>query len=234
MAIEVAPGVYDISLTFVHAFLVAADDGLTLIDSGTPKREQKFLRLVGDLKMQPSDVHSIVLTHHHADHMGSLAALKGATKAAIYAHAEDVPYIRGERLQPGPNRNGLGNRIMAMFMERMANQKPDFVQVDSEVTDGQELPVAGGLRVIHTPGHTPGHIALLQQSKRVLFAGDAAANLFGLRPPPSIFTADTEQAKQSLRRLAELEFDVACFGHGSVLKGAAHRRFRRLVEKMAR
>src|SRR3990170_5024174 len=75
------------------------------------------------------------------------------------------------------------------------------------------------------PGPNPGGL---------LFAGDAAANVIRLGMPIGMFTADREQAKESVRKLAALEFEVACFGHGRVLKGEANLKFRRLAEKLAR
>jgi glyoxylase-like metal-dependent hydrolase (beta-lactamase superfamily II) len=112
---------------------------------------------------------------------------------------------------------------------------PTIAPVDVEVADGEELAVAGGIRAVHTPGHTPGHLSfLLPRGGGVLFAGDAAANIIRLGLPIGMFTADREQAKESIRKLASLEFEVACFGHGRVLKGEANLRFRRLAEKLAR
>jgi glyoxylase-like metal-dependent hydrolase (beta-lactamase superfamily II) len=52
--------------------------------------------------------------------------------------------------------------------------------------------------------------------------------------PIDMFTIDPDQAKESIRKLAALEFEVACFGHGRVLKGEANLKFRRLAEKLAR
>jgi glyoxylase-like metal-dependent hydrolase (beta-lactamase superfamily II) len=112
------------------------------------------------------------------------------------------------------------------------------VAIEREVADGDDLPVAGGIKVIHTPGHTAGHVSYLwPQAGGVLFTGDAAGNFRGLRPPigmAGMFTEDHEQAKESFRKLAELEFGAACFGHGGPLTGQAHAEFRRAVEKMAR
>jgi glyoxylase-like metal-dependent hydrolase (beta-lactamase superfamily II) len=107
--------------------------------------------------------------------------------------------------------------------------------VDEEIDDDQELPIAGGVRVLHTPGHTAGHVSLWVPSKRLLFAGDAASNLFGrIRPPFGMFTEDMVRAKESMRRLAELDFETACFGHGGVLRGRDTLRFHRFVERLGR
>jgi glyoxylase-like metal-dependent hydrolase (beta-lactamase superfamily II) len=125
-------------------------------------------------------------------------------------------------------------------VDRVAHPKLEPVGADHEVDDGDELPIAGGLRVIYTPGHTAGHVSYLwSQHGGVLFAGDAAGHVFGRLAPPvgaigGSFTEDAAQAKESFRNLAALEFDIACFGHGGVIKGKAHTAFRRKVERMAR
>ncbi len=141
--------------------------------------------------------------------------------------------MRGDKPQPGPNPDRLLGKLAGTVFERLTTPAPP-VAVDVEVADGAELPIAGGIRAVHTPGHTPGHLSYLLPSKNVLFVGDAAANLLRLGLPLGMYTADRQQAKESIRKLAALEFDVACFGHGRVLKGEANLRFRRLAEKLAR
>ena len=141
--------------------------------------------------------------------------------------------MRGDEPQPGPNPGSLLGKLAGPLLSRLSPPAPP-ADVDVEVADGEELPLAGGINAVHTPGHTPGHLSFLLPSKNVLFVGDAAANMLRLGLPISMFTADREQAKESIGKLAALEFDVACFGHGRVLKGEANLRFRRLAEKLAR
>ena len=234
MAIEVVPGVYGISMTFVQAYLIA-DDGLTLVDSGLPRQGlKKITAEMERLGRKAGDLKHIVVTHYHVDHAGSLAALRQASGATVYMHPEDAPYIRGDKPLPGPNPAGLAGRLLAPFFLRLFGRGLEASAVDREVADGEVLPIGEGLQVVHAPGHTPGHIAVLMPSKKVLFVGDALANTFGLRPPVGMFTVDMAQARESMRKLAQLEFEVACFGHGRVLKGQAQAAFRRFVEKLAR
>ena len=87
--------------------------------------------------------------------------------------------------------------------------------VDVLVSDGDELPILGGITILHTPGHTPGSISLLLQHKGVLIVGDVLAHrLFRLRLPSRGFTVDIAQEILSIKRVARLEFDTICFGHG--------------------
>ncbi len=232
---EIVSGVYGISMAmgYVNAFLIAGEDGLALVDSGLPRRKDAILGVVAGIARQPADLKHILITHYHVDHMGSLADLKGACDAKSYVHPADSPVVRGDEPQPGPNPSSLLGKLAGPVLERLS-PVPTAAAVDVEVQDGEELPIAGGIKVLHTPGHTPGHLAFLLPAKKVLFVGDAADNVLRLGPPFGMYTVDPEQAKESIRKLAALEFDVACFGHGRVLKGEAHLRFRRLVEKLAR
>ncbi len=230
---EIVSGVYGIGMGYVNAFFIVGEDGLTLVDSGLAKKKDTILGAVAGAGRQPQDLKHILITHHHIDHIGSLAALKEATGAKCYVHPADSPIVRGDEPQPGPNPGSLLGKLAGPLLSRMSPPAPP-ADVDVEVADGEELPLAGGIKAVHTPGHTPGHLSFLLPSKNVLFVGDAAANMLRLGLPIGMFTADREQAKESIGKLAALEFDVACFGHGRVLKGEANLRFRRLAEKLAR
>ena len=178
----------------------------------------------------------IAVTHHHVDHTGSLAALASATKAKVYVHPLDAPVTRGAVPVPGPNPKSIAGKALWPVIKRITPRQLPPLSIDHEVQDGEDLPIAGGLRAIHTPGHTAGHVSYLwPRHGGVLFVGDAAGHMFGrLGTPSPMFTEDMEEARDSIRKIAALEFDTACFGHGGVLKGRAHAAFRRYVEKMAR
>ena len=98
-------------------------------------------------------------------------------------------------------------------------------EIEIELKNGDELDFAGGLRVIHAPGHCAGQVVfLLPDNGGLLFAADAASNMFGLGYPP-IFE-DLNEGNMTLSRLAALDFKIACFGHGSAIIGQAAERFR--------
>jgi glyoxylase-like metal-dependent hydrolase (beta-lactamase superfamily II) len=109
----------------------------------------------------------------------------------------------------------------------------DPVTPDELVEDGAVLDVLGGATVVHVPGHTPGAIALHLPGLAVLFSGDAISHRKGrLGPPPPDFTADPERAVESARRMAQLDIDVLCPGHGPPLVGGAGDRLREMVAGM--
>ena len=234
---EVIPGVYRIGMGYVSAYLIAQDE-ITIIDSGLPKRRDTILKAANEAGRKADDVKHIALTHHHVDHTGSLAALIAATGAKAYIHPLDAPIVRGEKTAPGPNRTIVAGRVLGPLMARVT-PKLQTVESLQETNDGDDVPAAGGMKAIHTPGHTAGHLAYLwPQNGGVLFAGDAAGSVMGLRPPTGalggMFTEDVAAAKDSFRKLAALEFEVACFGHGGPIKGNAHVAFRRAVGKLAK
>jgi glyoxylase-like metal-dependent hydrolase (beta-lactamase superfamily II) len=227
---EVAPGVYSIErVRMAHAFLVEGE-GLTLIDTGMRGSGESVLNALAALGRRVSDLRHIVISHHHFDHTGSLARLAEVSQATVSVHAADASYVRGDLPRPPFKRVGFSGWFLRPFMGLFPQPEP--CHVDRELQDGDEIEAAGGLKVIHAPGHTPGHIALLMPSKRILFAGDAVLNVLGLRPPMAMATVDMAQAKESVRKMAALDFDIACFGHGGVMRKDAVLRFRRFAERL--
>ena len=209
----------------VNMYLIDSLDGLVLIDAGLPDSAGKVLDAVRELGKAPGNLRHIVLTHAHPDHIGSLAALVRATGARTYMHLLDVPIAqRGSgfrALQPAP---GLLPSIMLKLFSR-PNMIVEPTHIDQQLMGGDRLPIAGGLDIIHVPGHCAGQVAILWTEHGVLFAGDACSNLMGLGPP--IGYEDHEEGERSQRKLASLNFDMACFGHGRPIKHAAAARFRK-------
>jgi glyoxylase-like metal-dependent hydrolase (beta-lactamase superfamily II) len=221
----IAAGLYSLAVGPVNTFFLDSSDGCVLIDAGFPSSAQKILQAIQELGKQPKDVRHIILTHAHPDHIGSFAALKKATGADAYMHPLDAPIaIAGtgfRRLYPAP---GLFSHI-AIRALALAAQSVEPASIEHEVRDGDVLPIAGGLTAIHVPGHCAGQIALLwPQHGGVLFAVDTCAHMMGLGL--SIGYEDLEEGKRSLKKLAQLDFQIACFGHGKPIMRNASSQFR--------
>jgi len=229
---EVVPGVFQLSRWWDQAdlgsnvYLIDAGGELTLVDTGYKGKELLITEKVRSLGYSPSRITAIIITHHHPDHVGGLAALVEVTKARVIAHAADAPFIDGRLPQPGPSRPAWLRRAAHPF-NRMLATRP--AAVDIEVAEGDELPLADGIRILHTPGHTPGSICIFLRRSGVVFTGDLLAQRFGLKWPSIPFTADVEQLRLSVRKLAGYQFESACFGHGSPIRVNADRRVRRFA-----
>ncbi len=197
-----------------NVFLIV-NRNLTLVDTGFKGRSVHILKEVQRIGYSPADIDNIIITHHHADHTGSLAALKEVTSATVFAHAADAPYIDGRRLQPGPTRPEWLGKSLAPLQGLWATTP---VAVDVMVDDGYELPISEGVKILHTPGHTPGSISLYLPGEGLVMVGDVLSNTYGLSLPSKAFTVNLAQEINSIRRLGTLEFDMVCFGHGLPLK----------------
>jgi len=228
---RVVQGVLQLPHPVSNAYLLDGGEGLVLVDTGMRGRAGDLRREIDRVARSAArDLAAIAITHAHADHIGSLAQLAAVIDVPILAGSIDAPVIRAGGALPKPIPTGPLGRLMAIVAPRL---EVDPARVDVALRDGDGVPGAPGLEAIHTPGHTAGHTSFLWPDEGgVLFAGDVAVHVLGLRE--SFAHADREQARLSLAKLAALDFRVAVFGHGPPIVGGAVTRFRRLVERQAR
>jgi len=186
-----------------YAYLILGNEPI-LIDTCLPGRSAAMLTELEALGLAPSDIAHIFLTHHDVDHIGNARALQQASGAKLWAHQEDVPYILGQR-----NRPGIKRLVQTLI-------KAPVPRVDETYTPGRTI---GGVEVIATPGHTPGHVSFLYSE--TLFSGDLVISARGrLRPSPALMTWDKSILKRSLREVRQRSFVRVCPAHGEpVLRG---------------
>jgi glyoxylase-like metal-dependent hydrolase (beta-lactamase superfamily II) len=219
---KITEHVYAVPLGFVNTFLIDQDE-LTLIDAGIAGSEKAILSAIQDLGRQAGDLKQILVTHLHGDHIGSLAALQHVSGAKIWMHPADAELARqglsGRPSQPGP---GVLNRIIyTLFVGRQVSTgRVEPARIDGEFGDGQIIPAGGGIRAIHTPGHTAGHTAFLWEgSGGVLFAGDMIGHI--TRLGYGMLYEDLAEGQRSIRMIAGLQFNILCFGHGATITSNA-------------
>jgi len=228
---EIIPNVHQVpGMRGANVYLLL-DSTLTLVDTGMPGSANAILSYIEGLDPPAGDLARIVITHHHLDHVGSLAALKQCTSAQVFAHPGDASFISGEQSASPP-----AGALMRLLFRLLAPLLPqaDPVPVDGTLQDGERLDLLSGATVVHVPGHTPGAIALHFPAERLLICGDVVDHRRNrLGPPPKAFTDDMDQAIAALHRLAELDFDVLCPGHGAPIVGGADEQLRTMVRALA-
>jgi glyoxylase-like metal-dependent hydrolase (beta-lactamase superfamily II) len=206
---QIVPGVWQLAgfpRDMVNVYLM----GDVLVDTATRWAFGRILRQLG--KRRPS---LIALTHCHPDHQGAAAALCEHFRVPLACPAADVPAMEGRApMQPD-------NLIMRLGVRFLGGRSHPVARVLHEGDD------VAGFRVMHTPGHTPGHSIYFRATDRVAIAGDVLANIHffngrpGLREPPPFFSADFAQNRRSAQILAALQPRLVCFGHGPPLADPA-------------
>lgn len=204
MAEQVVPGVYTFTGLMVgRVYLIEDAEGPTLVDAGMGDAPAKIARQMGELGYQPGDAKRILITHAHLDHVGGLPELQRLTGAEVVASEGERPFIKS-------------------------------ALVDRTIAGGDRLAeVMGGLEVVSTPGHSPGHVVYWQPEKRILFCGDVLMHFFArLSLPFRMATPDMDENIRSIGRVVALEPEVVCFGHGPPLTQGAAEAVRRFARKV--
>lgn len=226
---SVVPGVHRIDLGVVNAYVLQAEDGVTLVDTGMAATRPLLLRAMKTLGVDVRDIRRILVTHAHPDHTGSLAYFRRASGARVYMHPDDAALVRqGRALRPGlrPPPHPVFGAVVPLALWAVPRHV-EAAETDQPVLDGERLEIAGGIRVVGFPGHSAGQVGYLwERHGGVLFAGDPAANQLG-RLDVAIVYEDCAQGMRDLVKLASLEYDTVCFGHGPPIVGRASAAVRR-------
>jgi glyoxylase-like metal-dependent hydrolase (beta-lactamase superfamily II) len=200
----------EIQLTRVKAHLVIEPE-LSLIDCGYAGSGPRIAKAITAEGRSVADLTRVVLTHGHPDHAGSARELAEGG-AAILIHPADGAALRTTW------RDVLKRPTRGRVFAAMTPEPPAFEPIE----DGDVLPMLGGLRVVHTPGHTPGSVCLYGARDRVLFVGDALQRRFGrVSFASGLYSDDHAAARRSVKRLAELDVETVVFSHFAALREGA-------------
>ncbi len=226
-ALPITADLWNGPMTIYPALILDEVHGATLVDAGVPGMQADFETALGSIGVKLSDVRRIIITHHDLDHIGSLPALVAATGADVLTSVGEVPYVQGEKpgqKQPSPE------AIASMPPEARARfANPPKAAVTRILNDNELLEIAGGVRVISTPGHTVGHLSLFVESDGLLITGDAMTSEAGqLRFPMARATPDMPLALESLKRLAALPVRAVLTYHGGLVSREAAQQLQRL------
>ena len=225
-AVQLTPRCWQLKMNLVNCYLLETQDGLLLIDTGYPNSADKLFSAVRQAGHDPAHIRHLLLTHCHIDHGGSAAEVRRRTGARTYAHALDGPLIdQGIAERPGTTRTpGLVNLLVYLFFIKYAGTSYEPIPIDQLLHHGEVLPLMGGIEVVHTPGHSAGHVCLLLRQEKILVAGDICSHVMGLSY--STINEDIVLARQSILQAAEYSFDQAVFGHGDPLTERANQQLR--------
>lgn len=210
-------------------------DSWILVDTGMPGTAPAILGLAKQEGIGNQKLNTILLTHQDIDHIGGLPAFQ-AGKPVVYAHADDTEVINGKQPFLKVSAERLAGLLAALPDDVRSQFEAAFIRpisanVDRTMGDGETLPFAGGVTVIHTPGHTPGHVSLYHKASKTLIAGDSMVIHEGvLSKPRAEVTPNMEQALQSLKKYQAYEIaNVICY-HGGLLQGDINGMIAGLIE----
>lgn len=224
---RIRKGVYQLEAAgWVNAYLLEGPRGLTLVDTGHSKAADALGDEIERSGFSLQDLEQVLITHAHFDHVGGAAILLDRKRVKVYAHPHDIPQMKGVLPKETWHRK-FGRWLLGMWFP----WKP--LEVLVPLQQGQTLRALPTWQVLHTPGHTAGSLSLYQPTEKILIAGDALANRNDkLSLSPSLYNDDDGAAFASAQRLAALDCDVLCCGHGPVIRTGGALKLQKLVESL--
>ena len=222
---KITENVYGILTKFgyLNQYVILNDTSVTVVDMLLGKSDvdnlEKELATIGK---SLDDVNHMLITHAHPDHIGGLPEFQRRSNAPTYAHRIDAQIIRGEAESVYANPDELTGISRLMYGQISKNRSMELGRVDVNLGDGDKLDqILEGLEVVHLPGHSHGQIGFYIPQQKLLIGGDVMMRLFGsLRFPIRAVSPDWTEVKQSIRRVAEMDVDILCLGHGKPLFNA--------------
>lgn len=232
LGLEVLPDLYCYTIQIVNICLVGNPEtnDFVLIDAGMPGSANEIISVTEERFGSNSRPKAIILTHGHFDHVGAIIELVKHWDVPVYAHELELPFLTGQMSYPKPDPTVEGG--MVAKMSPLFPNEP--IQLGNHVhmlpSDGS-VPQLQGFRWVHTPGHTPGHVALFREQDRALIVGDAFVTVkqeslykvltqeMEISGPPRYLTTDWQAAWESVRTLQALKPTVAVTGHGMPMSG---------------
>lgn len=226
---QIAADVWCLRDKIVNLFFVGSKEKWMMVDTGLYGSASTIKGTAEKLFGANTPPQFIFLTHGHFDHVGAVKTLAEEWNVAVYAHERELPFLTGrESYQPPDSTVGGGMMAASSFLYP---RSPIDLGGRVKAVHGESLNGFDEWRVVHTPGHTQGHVSLFRERDRLLIAGDAFVTTkqesliavltqkVELHGPPAYFTPDWISARMSVEKLAALKPDTIATGHGQPLRG---------------
>lgn len=246
---NVAKGVEALEMTMnmmgnqsvIYPTLLWDEETVILVDAGVPAQLPEIQKVMDQVGAPFNKLNKVIITHQDLDHIAGLPELLKLSdhKVEVLAHDNEKPYIQGDKPLIKMNPEQMAKRLASLPEEQRKQLEKIFeaskhikANIDKTVEDREVLPYCGGITVIHTPGHTPGHICLYLNQSKTLITGDALnvidGQLVGPRPE---FSADIAAAKNSLQKLTQYDIETVVCYHGGVYKENVNQRLLELTKE---
>jgi glyoxylase-like metal-dependent hydrolase (beta-lactamase superfamily II) len=224
--------------TKIYPTVILNNDSLILIDTGFPGVFNQISEAIEKEGLEFSKLDTIIFTHQDIDHIGNVVQIlnKVPGKIKTFSHEEEKAYINGEKTpvklaKLESNLENLPDNMKAVYKMLKAGFENNKVNIDETLIDGQELPYCGGITVIHTPGHTPGHMCLYFKSWKLLIAGDILAVNDGiLLRGNQAYNLDNEENKKSIEKLMKYDIETVICYHGGMYNDNVNIRIAQLAD----
>ena len=219
----------------IHLTLIWDDKTVVLVDAGFPDQLQQIREAMNNAGVPFDKLDKVIITHQDIDHIGSLPDIlrESPHKVEVLSHEEEMP-IEGRKPLIKMNRERLLKMLVSLPEEQRQRMEalfadPPKASVDTAVADKEVLPYCGGITVIFTPGHTPGHICLYLNQTKILISGDALVAVDGeLCGPNPRATYDMDAALKSLKKLTQYDIETVICYHGGIYRDGANERLAEL------
>ncbi|ADZ09921.1 beta-lactamase domain protein [Methanobacterium lacus] len=222
---------------FIYPTVMWDSKNMVLVDVGYGGQLDTLKNAFNKEGVDFNKVNKVIITHQDLDHFGGLGDLVDASNNSIdvMTHEDDKPYIQGEKPLVRLNENFL-NMLPEDRRNMVKQMYKNFrtVNVDTTLQDEEELDLVGGITVIHTPGHTPGHICLYHHPSKTLIVGDAMNIIDGTLQGPRkdiLMEEDYRVALKSLKKLEKFDAENIITYHGGLYKNTNHQSINSLIKE---